>query len=174
MEFTQITRKKLELFFKNENSTLNIFDTDKWASFFAITDLNYYPHARAAKSVKFFYNPVSAKFEPIGYDAHRSVPNYNKNIKSWYNLPIQNSFQDALNCKKNLKNCIEYGSRLTGNYLVYRFFFDNYGNLNKEFFQKYKTAVLKVSSTEFLDSFFSEREKQIEKIIHLFMMTIFC
>ena len=33
---------------------LNIFDTDKWASFFAITDLNYYPHARAAKSVKFF------------------------------------------------------------------------------------------------------------------------
>lgn len=164
LEFTQTSRKKLEIFFKNENSSLNIFDTEKWASFFAITDLNYYPHARAAKSVKFFYNPVSAKFEPIGYDAHRSVPNYNKNIKSWYNLPIQNSFQDALNCKKNLKNCIENGGRSNGNYLVYRFFFDHFGNLNKEFFQKYKTAVLKVSSIEFLDSFFSEREKQIEKI----------
>jgi len=164
LKFTQIARKKLEIFFKNDQKTIEIFDIDKWAKFFAITDLNYYPHARAAKSVKFFYNPISSLFEPIGFDAHRSVPNFSKYIKKWGDFPIQNSFQDALNCKKSLDNCLKGGSRVGGNYLVYRFFFDDSGNLNKEFYKKYRKNLLNITSKKFLDNFFSERKNEIEKI----------
>ena len=32
------------------------------------------------KSVKLFYNPVSGKFEPIGFDGHRKLPNFSKHI----------------------------------------------------------------------------------------------
>lgn len=164
LKFTQVTRKKLENFIKNDNETIEIFDIDQWAKFFAITDLNYYPHARISKSVKFFYNPVSSLFEPIGFDAHRSVPNFSKYIANWNDLPVQNSFQDALNCKKNLNNCIKNETRLTGSYLVYRFFFDNNGNLNEKFYKNYRKHLLKITSKKFLDNFFSERENQIEKI----------
>ena len=69
LKFTQIARRKLENFFEDEAKNIDGFDIDKWAAFFAITDLNYYAHGRAVKSVKFFYNPVSGLIEPIGYDA---------------------------------------------------------------------------------------------------------
>ena len=164
IRFTQIAKTKLEDFLKNKNKDLKMFDTEKWANFFAITDLNYYPHARAAKSVKFFYNPIPGVFEPIGYDAHRSVPNFNKHIKNWYNLPIQNSFQDALRCKEDLETCIKTGGRLTGNYLVYKFFFKSSGELNEDFFKKYREAVYKITSKKFLDDFFKKKADEITKI----------
>ena len=164
VKFTQIVRKKLENFYKNKDQSIDIFDQEKWAKFFAVTDLNYYAHGRAAKSVKYFYNPVSAYFEPIGYDGHRAVPNFNKYIKSWFNFTVQNSFEDALNCKKNLQVCAESAGRVNGNYLVYRFFFNKQGNLNEEFYQKYRSQVIKLSSEKFLDDFFLKRKKQIDKI----------
>jgi hypothetical protein len=164
LKVTQIANKKLENFFKNNSEAADVFDIKKWATFFAITDLNYYTHGRAAKSVKFFYNPVSSFFEPIGYDAHRSVPNYSKYIKKWYELTINNSYQEALNCKKNIDNCIKSAGRINGNYLTYKFFFDQSGNLNEQFFKEYRKKILKVSSKKFLDDFFSKREKQIKKI----------
>jgi len=164
LQFTQNAKQKLNTFFKNKNKKIDIFDEEKWANFFAVTDLNYYAHGRAYKSVRFFYNPVSASFEPIGYDGHRSVPNYNTNIKSWLDLPMQNSFQDALTCKNNLEACIKASSRKSGNYLVYRFFFNENGSLNKNFYQKYRDQVINISSKNFLDNFFSKRKKKIEKI----------
>jgi hypothetical protein len=164
LKFTQIARRKLENFFEDEAKNIDGFDIDKWAAFFAITDLNYYAHGRAVKSVKFFYNPVSGLIEPIGYDAHRSVPNYSKYIKDWNNLTVQYSYQEALTCKKNIKICINSSGRVNGNYLVYRFFFDKDGNLNEDFFKKYRKNVLRVTSKEFLDNFFLKREYQIKKI----------
>ena len=164
LKVTQIANKKLENFFKKNSEAIDVFDIEKWATFFAITDLNYYSHARAAKSVKFFYNPVSSLFEPIGYDAHRAVPNYSKYIKKWNELTINNSYQEALNCKKNIENCIKSSDRVNGNYLTYKFFFDESGNLNEQFFEKYKKKIQKISSKKFLDDFFYKRENQIKKI----------
>ena len=43
---------------------------EKWATFFAIIDLSRTYHGSLAKSVKLYYNPVTAKFEPIGFDGH--------------------------------------------------------------------------------------------------------
>ena len=43
-----------------------------------MTDLGYFSHGNFIKSVKLFYNPVSGKFEPIGFDGHRSLPSVNK------------------------------------------------------------------------------------------------
>ncbi len=52
-----------------------IFDLDKWSTYFAIIDLTGNFHGSIPKSVKLYYNPVTAKFEPIGYDGH-----YNPNL----------------------------------------------------------------------------------------------
>ena len=61
---------------KRDNSNLDqIFDFDKWASYFAIIDVTGNFHGSIPKSVKLYYNPVTAKFEPIGFDGH-----YNPNL----------------------------------------------------------------------------------------------
>ena len=63
---------------KIKNDIVNIdqiFDLDKWSTYFAIIDLTGNFHGSIPKSVKLYYNPVTAKFEPIGYDGH-----YNPNL----------------------------------------------------------------------------------------------
>tara|TARA_B100001093_G_scaffold362192_1_gene346945 strand:+ start:2408 stop:4987 length:2580 start_codon:yes stop_codon:yes gene_type:complete len=57
----------------------NHFDIDKWARYFAVMDMTGSYHGSLAKSVKFFYNPTTALFEPIGYDLHKGAgifPNF--------------------------------------------------------------------------------------------------
>ncbi len=61
---------------KNEKENIGqIFDLEKWATYFAIVDLTGNFHGSIPKSVKLYYNPVIAKFEPIGFDGH-----YNPNL----------------------------------------------------------------------------------------------
>jgi len=78
---------------KNNQIDLNlVFDLDKWATYFAIIDLTGTFHGVIPKSVKLFYNPVTAKFEPIGFDGH-----YNSNL---FNNFLILDFMDDSN-----KNC---------------------------------------------------------------------
>ena len=161
-----ISKKKLDHFLKNKRVETDIFDQDKWAKFFAITDLNFYDHARGTKSVKFYYNPVSGLIEPIGFDGHRSVPNYSQYISGWANLKIKNSFETAQICEKNLNKCIksEPTDDGIGDHFVYKFFFKSTGELNVEFFKKYHENITKITSKDFLDKFFNERNDELKKI----------
>ena len=52
---------------------------ERWATFFAIIDLSHTLHGSLSKSVKLYYNPVTAKFEPIGFDGHHN-PNLFKDF----------------------------------------------------------------------------------------------
>ena len=54
---------------KKENID-KIFDLEKWAIYFAVIDLTGNFNGSIPKSVKIYYNPVTAKFEPIGFDGH--------------------------------------------------------------------------------------------------------
>ena len=162
-ENIKLTNSALSLlhnFFNNDLESNKIFDQDKWAWFLAAADINFYAHGLHAKSVKFYYNPLSSKFEPISFDGHRVVPNYNKKIIRWKkNGAYRNSapsFQVALKCKSDKKinkYCVDL--------LVYKLFFDNNGELNNSFFNKYKENLKKITSDQFLDNFFKQREKKI-------------
>ncbi len=147
---------KLQKFINGKINIDKVFDLDKWAWFLAISDLNYYEHGTAFKSVKFYFNPLIAKFEPIPFDGHRAVVDLNPNIIGWYNY--RNStpmFELALNCKKKRDEC--------SNSLPYRFFFNNNGKLNKEFYNNYKNKLLQISEDSYLDNFFKKYSKDIYK-----------
>ena len=61
-----------EMYWCSKNNSGNhwiVFDVKKWAWFFAVTDLTYTYHGTLLKSVKFYYNTDTRKFEPIGFDA---------------------------------------------------------------------------------------------------------
>ena len=54
----------------------DIFDIDKWAKFFALTDLFGAYHGAILKSVKLYYNPSTGLFEPLLFDAHVGAGRY--------------------------------------------------------------------------------------------------
>ena len=56
---------------------LSDFDLDKWARYFAIMDITGAYHGSLVKSVKSYYNPTTALFEPIGYDLHKGAGEFN-------------------------------------------------------------------------------------------------
>ena len=69
------TKLKLEKIKNKKNNIDKVFDLEKWALYFAIIDLTGNFHGSIPKSVKLYYNPITAKFEPIGFDGH-----YNSNL----------------------------------------------------------------------------------------------
>ena len=82
-KFTLFAYNLLKNFFNGNENIENLFDIDKWAWFMAASDINYYAHGADVKSVRFYFNPVNAKFEPIPFDGHRIVVDLNKNIIGW-------------------------------------------------------------------------------------------
>ena len=88
---------------KIEKGVDEILDVDKWAWYFAVADINDYNHGLLLKSVKFYYNPVNAKFEPVAFDGHRMLSNYSKYELNWNKLMWRlgpSSFEIAKSCKK--------------------------------------------------------------------------
>ena len=163
IDLTKIAASKLRLFFNNEDKSEEFMDSDKWAWFLAVTDINNYNHGLEAKSVKFYYNPISGLFEPIGFDGHRSYPNYSRYYLNWekrLNKYVPSSFEAANRCKDSYQGI----GKNKCNRFIYNFFYDNNESLNLSFYKKYRNAVLKISSKEFLDNFFKKKNKEIDKI----------
>ena len=147
-----IASQKLRDFFDKKVKAEEIFDLDKWASYFAIIDLTGTWHGALLKSVKFYYNPINGLFEPIPFDGHRSKPNYKK-----YNLLYDDNLViDFLNnlTKEDEKFALGW---LKG------FFFNN-DKLNQNFYDLYVQKLTNISSKEFIENFLSKNLKTIKKI----------
>ena len=56
----------------------------------AICDFLYTYHGTYIKSVRYYYNPIIGKFEPVPFDGHRgrNHPNFNKLSKDYNNQII--------------------------------------------------------------------------------------
>ncbi len=71
-------KKALKLLgdFKNKKVKVSeTFDIQRLGTFFALTDILGFHHGAVAKSLRFYYNPDSSKFEPIGFDGHYGTEN---------------------------------------------------------------------------------------------------
>jgi len=62
-------RDLFELFRRGELKTSDVFDIEKYATFMALSDLMGGGHGQYFENVRFYYNPITSKLEPIGYDA---------------------------------------------------------------------------------------------------------
>jgi len=139
---------------KDDNQNFNLgdhFDLDRWASYFAIIDLTGAYHGSISKSVKLFFNPVKAKFEPIGFDGHYGTGNFDDFILADF---LQ---EDQINCSYICEEKDWY----------IKFFKLNNGELNTKFIEKYIFYLKKYSNNEFIKKFLEENNKEIEKINYL-------
>jgi len=61
--------KLLEAFRRGELATSDVFDVDRLATYFALTDLLGAEHGARWHNLRFYFNPVTSRLEPIGFDA---------------------------------------------------------------------------------------------------------
>ena len=149
LEIFLIAKKKLTDLQKKNRNINEIFDVKKWSDYFVLCDLLYMHHGLLPKSVKFYYNPITALFEPIPFDGHK-MPAYDfsPNIEKYFNN--NTSFDIAL--KKSFNNDDE---KYFSNWLKL-FFFKNENELNNDFFSSYKESLKDITNEKFLLNFFKK------------------
>ena len=144
-KLTESAISKLNRFKNGEINSDKIFDLEKWATYFAITDLTNAYHGAISKSVKFYYNPATSKFEPIGFDAHIST-NYTNDF-------LLIDFLDSKN-----KNC----TAICYDRNWFLSFFKNIdGELNDKFIDYYLNKLEKFSTEIFLQKFDAKYSEKI-------------
>jgi len=144
-ELTKIAISKLNNLKQKKININEIFDIEKWATFFAVIDLSHTLHGSLSKSVKLYYNPVTAKFEPIGFDGH-----YNPNLFNDF-LILDFIDQDNTNCSYICTDRAWYLSFLR----------NKDGSNNIEFLDLYIKALQRVSSQDFLNKFNKNHYEEI-------------
>tara|TARA_B100000787_G_scaffold111113_1_gene82694 strand:+ start:793 stop:3396 length:2604 start_codon:yes stop_codon:yes gene_type:complete len=144
--------QKLRDFFSGKIVLEDVFDMQKWSTYFAIIDITSTYHGALLKSVKLYYNPINGLFEPIPYDGHRLKPNYNK-----FNL----NYDDRI-----LIDIIDnpIGDEISAFTWLKRFFYKKNGELNSLFYNLYIDNLNTISSKKYLNKFFSENLDKIKKI----------
>ena len=138
-DLTNSALSKLEEIKQKDSDFSKYFDLKKWALYFAIIDLTQNYHGSVPKSVKLYYNPVSAKFEPIGFDGH-----YNSTL---FNDFILLDFLDEENKKCNW---------ICGERVWYLKFLKN-----EEFQTYYKKMLKKISNKNFINKFIDKNSSEI-------------
>ena len=147
--------KKLDDFFSNKIEAKDIFDLEKWASYFAIIDLTGTLHGALLKSVKFYYNPINGLFEPIPFDGHKFLPNFYK---------FNSLYDHSLIVDYLLNSDIDYENSLINETKWLKSFFFKDEKLDQNFYNIYIKKLKLISSDNFIETFLSRTSKEINKI----------
>ena len=135
-----LTAQSLLLRYKAfDDSIGEIFDIDKLAKFYALTDLANTDHALIWHNLRFYYNPVSRKLEPVAYDC------YPEKVEMSANQPI-----------------FGYSKDKTA-YPDFRFIHYNIFN-NTSFKSLYISHLKKFSSSKYLKTIFNELDSSLTSI----------
>jgi hypothetical protein len=67
----------LEAFRAGEIPVAQAFDTKKLATYFALVDLLGAEHAAVWHNLRFYYDPIATRLEPIGFDGNAGAPLHN-------------------------------------------------------------------------------------------------
>lgn len=142
----------LENFLKDDEIFDQYVDMKKWAKFFAIADLTRSYHGTVKHSVRYFFNPVTSKIEPIPFDGHIGTGDF----ESFYLLDF---------LKEETKGCywICYDKPF-----FQKFFKRTDGTIRTDFINTYLATLKKISKKKYLDDFFNQHNDYIKMMNSLF------
>jgi len=131
--------------FKEEKITMDqVFDIKKLADFFALCDLLGMNHGTLWKSIRFYYNPISSRLEPIAYDGHYGTVT---------------STNTPFSCEIGLmKNELPFIAAFTD---WHKLIFNTELNYNEEFYRYYIESLNKLSKKKYLEDFFAEIQPEL-------------
>lgn len=129
----------LESFRRGVLKTSDVFDVDKLAMFIAVSDLMGGRHCNRWHNKKFYYNPVTSKLEPIGFD---SMPG---------------ARISSLTCEYN-----DWFEGVLLNKLHWETIFND-----PLVFEKYVQALEHISEPSFLDTLFAEVDEELSHNLNI-------
>ncbi|MBN1764941.1 MAG: CotH kinase family protein [Sedimentisphaerales bacterium] len=134
----------LEAYRQGELKTSDVFDIKKLATFFAVTDLLGAHHGALWKSMRFYYNPLNGRLEPIGFDGHGNGSPENVTLCAELGINPQASLYES------------FGE-------WFRFIFNDADSFDAEFFREYVRALERISQKPYLDHFFEQIAPELEQ-----------
>lgn len=149
MPMVQKSVSLLDGFKKGTLAIKDVFDEKKLARFFAIADLNFAWHGVVTKSMRFYYNPVTSRLEPVPFDGHRGTAN-----------TYLMSSELGIISKDNWTHQRGYGG-------WFKKFFNDQDSYSKEFYEEYIKTLERVSKKKYLDVFFAKHNAEISNILKL-------
>jgi len=140
----------LESFRRGELKTNEVFDVHKLATFLALTDLMGAHHNASWAGQRFYYNPITSRLEPIGFDADSGTP-----IKSVCATLDMREIQIGSERKLAAKSPLPY-------FNYFEMIFDD-----TVFFQEYIKSLERISDQEYLDKLLVEVNDELENNLNI-------
>jgi hypothetical protein len=122
-----------------------VFDTDKLARFFAITDLFSMFHATIPDGIRLYFNPITQLFEPIGSDGHFLDKAYPMLVSQLSEFTGEQGFWG-------------YGK-------WYERLFDIEDGENVELYEKYMSELDRLSSPGYIEEYLEDIDREINNIL---------
>lgn len=141
MHLTQDAVAQMEAFRNRDKKVSEVFDSEKLATFIALTDLIGAHHGAVWKSMRFYYNPMTGLLEPIGFDGHIDT-----------DQALGNSF--FLAAEVGQSEGIGWWYKLFTPW--FRLLFHDHPSFDKDFFVHYLNALERMSAPDYLDKFFKK------------------
>ncbi len=142
-------RELLECFRRGDKSVEEVFDIDRLASFYALSDILHADHGTAWNNRRFYYNPITDKIEPIAYDGMCGIAE-----EGWYEL-LGKCRTDAYSYKYDYEHCAHHNIH---NYKLFR---------DDNFFGKYIKNLRLFSKKEYWDNFFQEISEDLNDKVNI-------
>ena len=140
----------LESFRHGDLKTSEVFDVHKLAIFLAITDLMGAHHDAHWQGMRFYYNPITSRLEPIGFDGDSGTP-----IESICATLDMREIQIGSAAKLASKSSIPYFN-----------FFEMIFN-DTIFYKEYIKSLEHVSEPAYLDKLLFEVNNELEKNLNI-------
>jgi hypothetical protein len=131
----------MEAFRRGEMAADQVFDIKKHAIFYAVMDLVGGHFSLDWSDIKFYYNPVSSRLEPVGYEACSLFPT------------------------RKLAGAYTTNQNPQGH--VYKHGFHELLFNDSVFFREYINQVERISEQQFLDNFFKKVEPDLNKVLRI-------
>jgi len=132
-------RDIMEKFRLGELSTSEVFDVDLMAKWFAIGDLLGAWHGFAFPNMRFYYNPITSKFEPVPDD------DYNERAYNYAADVRLTRLNDTYNSNQFLNHILS----------------------DHKFIERYVAELERISNAAYIDNLFAELGEQIDEISYI-------
>lgn len=117
-----------------------VFDMELMAKYYAITDIFNANHSAIWHNLRFYYNPITKKLEPIGFDGYTEDGHFRLYVKLFFGEFMSSEDEDEWNA-------------------FYKYIFRD-----EEFIRYYVPAMVRYSSDEFINELLKENDNELFKL----------
>ncbi|KGF95074.1 hypothetical protein EU94_0372 [Prochlorococcus marinus str. MIT 9123] len=181
----RLSKNLLDQILKREAKTSEVFDLKLTAKYFALCDLLGAASAQTWHDMRFYFNPISSRLVPIGYDAQPAIRNRNKHLS--FDLNVMGLFDDKIFLKEYLKELHrisktkyldeflnEISSDIKKQIAVINKTFPHVNFLKEELYKNQKYIKNRLNPLDPISLSFAEQVKDYEKLkIKLFNKSLF-